>query len=923
MSLSDFHMSEFSFKPLNQNARMAVFDLLKEYDFVPDTMIKEEYPVLGIDGRKFTTNAIAFTHETHRTPDYTGFSILNTTDDRDERTLVRMLARSAAPFHFIHREKKGNFSFWFSNVKDRKARELESRKIESDVSYDNLSSALEEYSEDLKRQQISDVKHGFEEFAHPFFKESGPFQLSLWTIDVTGESLVKHFGRAVSNIAEYRDSNTGRAIPKKDVTDIAIQLLGAVILADTGTLGGDIQKEKPEIDKLIAVASNKFPHYFDTHLLRQWRSAVHSAYHTLTELCYSGFSPEMLTNLYREAYPDKKDRKKLGRYDTPLYLTRRIWNNIPVEFLPPEKRVVADMTCGWGSFLIAGYERISRVIDMKDKSLRDLITGNDKDNFTARLAGLGLLISTSEDSWDIESRYSEEWMAKKYGQTGPGIIVGNPPFSGDRKTIKGKEHRHQKADKFMESAIRYLAPGGYLAMIMPQSFTITQASPNLRKKLLQNCDVQEIWELPVGVFTGATVRTVVIFAQKKQDAYQGAIPVRIRTLQKNMLNRFEEAGPFTGSVHIFDQARWNENSRTSSGSVNTHIMDFKFILPESSWDRIGSCCTKLKDIAEITPGAIVGKNPKNKCWKDYPYPKEVNWLTGSKNVIKDSFEIVYDSASTIIYPNDLERPRKSNIPKNDKEHIFRGKKILLNSNTDTSWGKRVKVAIERDGYYVSDSFIVVYPRHKLDNKNITHEVIAAVINWKVSNAWIVEHLKHPKILVPTVKNIPFPNLNKKACQLLTKAVLEIEASITNGVELSDDVYLKIDKVLKDAYRLSDEEYDRVKSIYEWDTKPMITIDRLPDADAKWKTTGVVDSIDAENGTITLWINDFDELQTVPISPSMPGWLLRPEVAFRTCIPRESLRKRSLGDVYLGRFSPQDYTYLDERDIFGKLEKVLS
>jgi hypothetical protein len=844
MSLSEFYMPEFPFKPLNQNARMAVFDVLKEYDFTPETMIKEEYPFPGIDGRKFKANAIAFTHETHRTPDYTGFSVFNATDDRDERKLVTILARSAAPFHFIHRDKKKNFSFWFSTVKDRKARELESREIESNVSYDNLSNALRKYSEDLKRHHIIDVKQGLEEFTHPRFKESGSFQLSLWAIDVTGESLVKHFGHAVNNLSAHRDPHTGTAIHKKDVTNIAIQLLGAVILADTGTLGRDIQKEKPVIEKLIAAASHKFPNYFDTQLLRQWKVAADSAYHILTELCYSGFSPEMLTNLYREAYPDKKDRKELGRYDTPLHLTRRIWNTIPVEFLPPEKRVVADMTCGWGSFLIAGFERMSRMIDMKAKPLRELITGNDKDNFTARLAGLGLLISTSEDSWDIDSRDSEQWMVKKYGQTGPGIIVGNPPFGGDRKKIIGKEHRYQEANRFMECAIRHLAPGGYLAMIMPQSFTVSETSPNLRKELLQYCDVQEIWELPIGTFSDATVNTTVIFARKKQTAFQNAFPVRIRSLQKNMFDRFEETGAFTGSAYFADQTRWDENSKKSKSSKNTHLMDFKLILPESSWDRIGSCCTKLENIAEIIPGAIVGKNPKNKRWRDYPYPKEVNWLTGAKSVIKDSFHLIYDSASTIIYPNDLVEPRKSNNPKRDKEHLFKGGKILLTSNANPSWGKRVKVAIERRGYYVSDSFIVVVPKPEMEKRYITHEVIVAVLDWKISNAWIVEYLKHPKIPMRAVKSVPFPPLSKKDCEILTEGVLKIEESIVKNRKSSDDAYSKIDKVLKDAYRLSDEEYELVKAIYEWDTKPMTTIDKLPNVDAKWKTTGVVDSIDA-------------------------------------------------------------------------------
>jgi hypothetical protein len=507
-------------------------------------------------------------------------------------------------------------------------------------------------------------------------------------------------------------------------------------------------------------------------------------------------------------------------------------------------------------------------------------------------------------------------MEDKYTQTCPGIIVGNPPFRGDRETISGKKHRYQLADKFMECAIKYLAPGGYLVMIMPQSFTVSEASPNLRKKLLQYCDVQELWELPVGLFSDATVRTSVVFARKKQIEAQSTFPVRIRTLQKNMRDKFEETEVFTGSTYFSDQSRWNEKSRKSKLSKNTHLMDFKLILPEFSWGRIQSRCETLSKIAVAFTGATLGENPDNKPWKNYSEPKEVKWLSSARKVIKNSFHLVYDSKSTIIYPNDLVRPRKNN------EHFFKTKKILITSKPDPSWGKRAKVAIERRKYYVSDNFIVIVPKPEMKKRHITHEVLAAVINWKVSNAWIVEHLKYTKIPMRAVKSIPFPPLSKKDCKILTEAVLEIEKSIEKSDKPSDDVYLKIDKVLTAAYRLSDEEYERIQSIYEWDTKPMTTIDKLPNMDAKWKTTGVVDSIDAENGTITLWISDFDELQTVPISPSMPGWLLRPEVAFRTCIPRENVRKRSLGNVYLGKFRPQDYTYLNEEEIFGKLAKVL-
>ena len=103
----------------------------------------------------------------------------------------------------------------------------------------------------------------------------------------------------------------------------------------------------------------------------------------------------------------------------------------------------------------------------------------------------------------------------------PNIIVGNPPFEGYRgitspsSTALQKAKRHQKADAFLLHAIRCLAPGGYLAMVMPRSFTAAEASYEF-DELLQYCDVLELWQLPK-VFTNVNPQAIVIFAQKKLE----------------------------------------------------------------------------------------------------------------------------------------------------------------------------------------------------------------------------------------------------------------------------------------------------------------------------------------------------------------------------------------------------------------------
>ncbi len=91
----------------------------------------------------------------------------------------------------------------------------------------------------------------------------------------------------------------------------------------------------------------------------------------------------------------------------------------------------------------------------------------------------------------------------------------------------------------------------------------------------------------------------------------------------------------------------------------------------------------------------------------------------------------------------------------------------------------------------------------------------------------------------------------------------------------------------------------------------------------WIITGVVDSVDAENGQITLWLDGFDTLQTVPVVPVMPGWLLRPEAAFRTSIPRSCVRQRALANnITWGFFYPQEYAHLSEEEAYAELVRLL-
>ncbi len=893
------------YQPLPENAFDAARDGVVSLGFSDEAILKE-YSFSTRERQSITVNALAFAHPKHRIPtEYASFTIYNVSNGLEDRQLVQILAQTAAPFHLIHREDR--FSFWASGVENQQVKPV---VIESDINYAQLTNALNQYAIDLKPEHIIDVKQGRAKFSNPVFADMPqPLQLSLWAANVTRPLLVEYFGKAVSELREYLNGE------EYTVVDIATQLLGAAILADTGVLGDTVRFEQNlRLDQLIRVAHHNFPNYFKEYLFKAYSDSAERAYKVLRQIRYVGFAPEMLTEIYREAYSQER-RKELGRYDTPLYLTRRIWENIPVEFLSPEQRVAVDMTCGWGSFLLAGYKRLSPRKDMQGISLRNYLRGNDVEPLAARLAGLGLLVSTSEDSWHIDHEDAMAWTWLRRNQ--PNIIVGNPPFRGDRKTIKGQKGRYQEADKYLEHAVNRLADGGYLAMVMPQSFVAAQSVPDLRRLLLEKCDVQELWDLPLGTFDAAT-NAVVIFARKKEEGVlQNNFPVRVRTLQVKSLEKFEQSGIFTASSIVSKQSSWRKN--------RSHIMDYQQILSEYTWRDITSRCVKLEKWAFVAMGAIVG-DPTKGNWKNYPKPKIVNWLTGA-NVIPKSFSLDYGLAKTITYPNDFVRPGKHkrypDDPKKGKEHLFIDQKVLLISDPNPSWGKRIKVAIERrGGYYVSNTFYMVKARPSVQASYINNDVIAAVLDWYVCNAWVVEHLKYPWVEKRVVQRMPFPkNLSKVDCQILSNVVRQIEDAINAGLDRPPEATQAIDQILIAAYQLDRTTYERLRFVAEWNNTPQFTLDVQPDSNARWEISGIVENVDAPNGTITLWLNGFDHFEKVPITPVMPGWLLRPEVAFRTTIPRACVRERNLENVSWGKFYPQEYTYLSEEELFDQLTQT--
>ena len=97
------------------------------------------------------------------------------------------------------------------------------------------------------------------------------------------------------------------------------------------------------------------------------------------------------------------------------------------------------------------------------------------------------------------------------------VILANPPFGGNERgeVLQNFEVKtSETAYMFMQHFIKMLKAGGRAGIVIKNTFLSNGDAKEIRKMLLENCNLHTVLDLPSGVFTGAGVKTVVLFFTK-------------------------------------------------------------------------------------------------------------------------------------------------------------------------------------------------------------------------------------------------------------------------------------------------------------------------------------------------------------------------------------------------------------------------
>ncbi|TSA30069.1 MAG: SAM-dependent DNA methyltransferase, partial [Bacteroidetes bacterium] len=144
------------------------------------------------------------------------------------------------------------------------------------------------------------------------------------------------------------------------------------------------------------------------------------------------------------------------------------------------------------------------------------------------------------------------------------IVLANPPFGGKERAEVQQNFpikTGETAFLFLQHFIKILKAGGRAGVVIKNTFlsNTDNASISLRKLLLENCNLHSILDLPGGVFSGAGVKTVVLFFEKGQPTQ------KIWYYQLNLVRNLGKTNPLNEN----DLAEFLELQKTNADSDNS------------------------------------------------------------------------------------------------------------------------------------------------------------------------------------------------------------------------------------------------------------------------------------------------------------------------------------------------------------------
>jgi len=341
---------------------------------------------------------------------------------------------------------------------------------------------------------------------------SPEFQWATWAAPKKAKAgSVSEVGRSVSEV----ELDHQRALTGDDLTDfVNIELFPYLKKFKTEAESPDTIEYK--IGEIFSELKNRIQSGYNLreviNRIDELRFRTHAEKHEMSHL-----------------YEDKiKNMGNAGRNGGEYYTPRPLIKTIVKVVAPKIGQTIYDGAVGSAGFLVEAFEYLKNggADGRPNLSTKDVETlqkrsfyGKEKKSLAYIIGIMNMILHGVEAPNIVHTNTLAENLSDIQEKDRYDIILANPPFGGKERAEVQQNFpikTGETASLFLQHFIKILKAGGKAGVVIKNTFlsNTDNASISLRKLLLETCNLHTVLDLPGGTFTGAGVKTVVLFFEK-------------------------------------------------------------------------------------------------------------------------------------------------------------------------------------------------------------------------------------------------------------------------------------------------------------------------------------------------------------------------------------------------------------------------
>ena len=662
----------------------------------------------------------------------------------------------------------------------------------------DLERNLQRHKDRVSPEHVSQQKYRFRQMAL-YEASSDPSSFFDWAFEPTKKQLRKYISKVARSVAGIQIG-----VGEEERARWLLRLLAARIALDKGWYAPPNARRADGEDLLCA--ARDYPGYTQESPFAQEIASVVTQELALINM--AAVDSALLGQIFQSSALPSELRREWKLYPTPAHVAWEMMKSLPVETIPSANRRIWDGTCGTGSLLVAGLERLRTAERPADETefrmpASRMVGGNDQQSVLTEATRVALDLDIGKPlEWDLTSmdvkRVDFDNLSLK-----PTIVVGNPPFEAHSGKL-------ERAVAILSHYLEQLPTGGLISIIVPKTLLSggLTGGRGLREDMLDKLEILEIWDLARGTFSGANSDAAVISGRRS-----GAIPAQSRPV----LWRFMSDKSYPPLLDIADtQTLWKKGvDRAIKPPLLLRLRDAVKSIPHVP---LSTFVPKSNYAEGIVPGKIARQAGDI---SREPQPGRKRYLPGRKGMrpfwLPDG-----DNIRWIHYSDRLQWGRPHH------QWLFDKPKVYVSRHETRGGAWPLRAAVDSDGIYPSDQFYVLasQPPYTLD-------IAVAIFNSSFANCWL--RLANPGFTIRLRECLGIPVPSEPDYSILEE-LGRLSSSLRRGRDsLSERAIYRVDRLVYDLYDLSVPLRAQIAAYFRWkdDKRPGFNDVTVEDTDVQW------------------------------------------------------------------------------------------